>query len=93
MEAANGLDFDAVVKSLESQAAFYSSTLGAMSETDFAKQVDLFGQSSSSGSLIVNLVLSGHAAYRTQLFLYLKACGREELGTYNLWGGMDAPAA
>jgi hypothetical protein len=39
----------------------------------------------------VNLVLSGHAAYRTQLFLYLKACGREELSTYNLWGGMDAP--
>jgi hypothetical protein len=37
------------------------------------------------------MVLCGCAAYRTQLFLYLKACGREELSTMNLWGGMDAP--
>jgi hypothetical protein len=43
--------------------------------------------------MLVNLVAGGHAAYRTQLFLYLKACGREELNTMNLWGGVDAPAA
>ena len=40
----------------------------------------------------MNLVLCGCAAYRTQLFLYLKACGREELGTMNLWAGTDVPA-
>ena len=44
-------------------------------------------------SPLVHLALGGFAAYRTQLFLYLKACGREELGTVNLWGGVDAPAA
>jgi hypothetical protein len=32
----------------------------------------------------------GRAAYRTQLFLYLKACGRHELSTVNLWAGADA---
>ena len=53
----------------------------------------MFGQKSSRGSFIVNNVLSGCAAYRTQLFLYLKACGREELGTWNLWVGIDAPPA
>ncbi len=42
---------------------------------------------------MVNLVLCSCAAYRTQLFLYLKACGREELGTMNLWAGVDQPAA
>ena len=44
---------------------------------------------------IVSLVLGGCAAYRTQLFCYLKACGRDELNTMNLWAGMDAamPAA
>ena len=36
-------------------------------------------------------VRCGYAAYRTQLFVYLKACGREELNTMNLWAGMDAP--
>ena len=39
----------------------------------------------------MNLVLSGYAAYRTQIFQHLKSCGREELSTMNLWGGMDAP--
>jgi hypothetical protein len=46
----------------------------------------------STGASLVNVVLCGCAAYRTQLFLYLKACGREDLGTMNLWAGMDAPA-
>jgi hypothetical protein len=39
------------------------------------------------------MVLGGSAAYRTQLFLYLKACGREELNTMNLWAGTDASMA
>jgi hypothetical protein len=63
-----------------------------MSDADFRAEVDLLGQKSSRGAFIVNLVLSGCAAYRTQLFLYLKACGREDLSTMNLWAGMDPPA-
>jgi hypothetical protein len=39
------------------------------------------------------MVLRGPAAYRTQVFLYLKSCGREELGTYNLRAGMNSPTA
>jgi hypothetical protein len=52
----------------------------------------MFGRKSSRGLLVITLVLNGHAAYRTQLFLYLKACGREELSTMNLWAGADMPA-
>jgi len=48
---------------------------------------------SGEGAFIVNLVLAGCAAYRTQLFIYLKACGREELTTSNLWGGADPQPA
>ncbi|PYT19806.1 MAG: hypothetical protein DMG58_35465 [Acidobacteria bacterium] len=59
-----------------------------------AKQPGLFAELLSSctdrGSMIVSLVLCHFAAYRMQLFLYLKACGREELSTLNLWAGMDA---
>ena len=39
---------------------------------------------------LLELVLNGCAAYRTQLFCYLKSCGREELSTSNLWQGVDA---
>ncbi len=37
------------------------------------------------------LVLNAHGAYRTQLVCYSKSCGREKLGTMNLWAGVDAP--
>jgi len=50
----------------------------------------MFGRTSARGRQLVNLVLNGHAAYRTQLFCYLKSCGREELSTMNLWAGLDA---
>jgi hypothetical protein len=49
----------------------------------------MFGSKTTRGSLLVNLVISGYAAYRTQLFCYLKSCGREELDTMNLWAGVD----
>ena len=63
--------------------------LGAWTDADFRAEVDMFGNKSSRGYLIVNLVLGGHAAYRTQLFCYLKACGRDELNTMNLWAATD----
>jgi hypothetical protein len=92
-EAAKKRDFDQTVKSLETQADAYASLLGDVTDEQFREEMDFFGRKSSRGAFIVNLVLAGHAAYRTQLFNYLKACGREELGTMNLWAGMDAPVA
>ena len=54
---------------------------------------DFDGNRTSRGAFLVNLVLCGCAAYRTQLFLYLKACGRRELNSSNLWLGVDAAPA
>jgi len=89
--AADAKDFDAIVKDIESLSAFYSTSLSPVSEATLSEQVDLFGQKASRGAHMVFFIFGGHAAYRTQLFLYLKACGRDELNTMNLWGGMDAP--
>jgi hypothetical protein len=89
---AKALDLDQTIAALGAQADRYASLLGAMSDADFRTEVTMFGEKTTRGAFIVNLVLSGCAAYRTQLFLYLKASGREELGTMNLWAGMDAPA-
>jgi len=94
-EAANqakAMNFDQVVKAIEQHKGIYADLLGGFSDQDFRSDIDLFGTGKTSkGSVLVNLVLAGCAAYRTQLFLYLKACGREELNTMNLWGGVDAP--
>ena len=90
-EAANAQDFDQTLAAIEAQADVYA-TLGGMSDADLRGEIELFGQKGTRGAFIVNMLLCGCAAYRTQLFLYLKACGREELNTMNLWAGIDGPA-
>ena len=89
---ANKMSFDQAVAAIGQQSDEYARRLGAWTDEDFRKEVDMFGRKSSRGLLVITLVLNGHAAYRTQLFLYLKACGREELSTTNLWAGADMPA-
>ena len=91
--AAKAMNFDQVLQAIGKQGAVCAKLLGEFSDADLRGEIEMFGRKSSRGSLLVNMVLSGYAAYRTQLFLYLKACGREELNTMNLWAGADAPMA
>jgi len=90
---AEARDFDQTVAAIAGHVDAYATLLKDVPDADFRGEVMGFdGNKTSRGAFIVNLVLCGCAAYRTQLFLYLKACGREELGTMNLWAGIDAPA-
>ena len=92
-KAAKLRDWDQTVAALATQSDQYATLLGEWTDADFRADIDPFGRGKTSkGAFLVNMVLSGHAAYRTQLFCYLKACGSDELNTYNLWAGMDAPA-
>jgi hypothetical protein len=85
--------FDETMAAIAAHADTYASVLGDMSDADFRAEVAPFGEKTTRGAFLVRWVLCGCAAYRTQIFLYLKSCGRDELGTSNLWAGMDAPAA
>ena len=92
MNEANAMNFDQVLGAIEKQSATYAQLVSEFSDADFRGEIDPFGAGKTTrGAFIVNLVLGGCAAYRTQLFLYLKACGRDELNTMNLWQGVDAP--
>ena len=91
MQGAETRDFDETLAAIAAQRDTYASRLGAMSDADFRVEIEMFGRRTTRGAFLVNTVLCGYAAYRTQLFVYLKACGREELNTMNLWGGVDAP--
>lgn len=86
---AKTFDFDQAVAEVGKLAGEYPRLLNDWTDADFRSEVNLFGNIFTRGSMLVNQVLSGHAAYRMQLFLYLKACGREELNTVNLWVGAD----
>ncbi len=90
-QAAQARDFAQTVAAIGQQSDFYAKVLGSMSDADFRAEIEMFGSKSSKGAFFVNVVLCGYAAYRTQLFVYLKACGRTELNTMNLWAGIDAP--
>ena len=92
-KAAAGCDLDQTLAAIAGHREMYATLLNDMSDADFRTEIEMFGTKTTRGAFIVNLVLCGCAAYRTQLFCYLKACGREELSTMNLWAGMDAPAA
>ncbi|MGH9722024.1 MAG: hypothetical protein ACRD8O_17590 [Bryobacteraceae bacterium] len=91
--AAKALDFDRAVSAIQNQSDEYARLLSQWTEADFRGEIDVFGNKSTRGSLLVNLVLGAYAAYRTQLFCYLKSCGREELNTMNLWAGVDGAMA
>jgi hypothetical protein len=93
-KAAAARNWDETVAVIAAQSDQYAELVGSMTPADFRGEMDPFGRGKTTkGAFLVNLALCGCAAYRTQLFCYLKACGRDELGTMNLWGGMDAPVA
>ena len=90
--AAAAQSYEQTLAAIAAQPATYAALLADVSDGDLRADIDPFGAGTSSrGAFLVTQVLCGCAAYRTQLFLYLKACGREELNTWNLWVGMDEP--
>jgi len=94
VKAADMRNLDETLAIIAGLPDVYERLLSGMNDADFRGEMTGFdGQKISRGAFIVSLVLGGHAAYRTQLFLYLKSCGQEELGTVNLWRGSDAVPA
>jgi hypothetical protein len=89
--AANARTFDETVAAIAAQSDAYATVLADIADADFAAEIAPFRQPTTRGGFLVRWVLGGCAAYRTQLFCYLKSCGREELSTWDLWQGMDAP--
>jgi hypothetical protein len=92
--AASARTFDEALAAIAAQPDAYATLLAGVSDDDLRAEIDPFGAGKASrGAFLVTQVLCSCAAYRTQLFLYLKSCGREELNTWNLWVGIDEPAA
>jgi hypothetical protein len=91
--AAKTRDLEQIKQAIGKQSALIPELLGPCSDADLRAEMEMFGMMKATrGSFVVGLVLCHYAAYRMQLFLYLKACGREDLNTMNLWAGLDAPA-
>jgi hypothetical protein len=72
------------------QPALFTELVSSLTDHDLRAQMEIVGQKASRGSWLTWMVLCHYVAYRMQLFLYLKACGREELGTLDLWAAQDS---
>ncbi|HEU4952856.1 MAG TPA: hypothetical protein VFT46_12975 [Holophagaceae bacterium] len=96
-ERAAAMPFEGFPAAMEAQkaaiAAFFA---GVSEETLETQEAPLPGGRGTAplGLAIFNGPQKWLAAYKQQLFLYAKACGKPELATANLWAGLDpAPKA
>jgi hypothetical protein len=87
--ASKAMNWEQAVAAIGRQSDEMTRCIGAWTDAEFRSEINMFGNVTTRGGALVNMVLCGYAAYRTQLFLYLKAMGREELNTINLWAGAD----
>ena len=86
-------NFEQAKAAVAAQRDEYADLLAGLTDADFRAEVtDFDGNKTSRGNFLTNLVLAGCAAYRMQLFLYLKASCAPEINSANLWSGVEAPA-
>ena len=90
--AAQSRTLDELRESIKGQTELFSELIAPFTQEELLHEMEMFGSRKRRGEWLVWLLLSHYAAYRMQLFLYLKSCGRQELSTMNLWGGVDPPA-
>jgi hypothetical protein len=81
-------DFAATV---DQQVEEFASMIKSIPESDLlSREITLpNGMKLPLGAALLEFNMKFMTAYRMQLFLYLKACGRTDLVTSNLWKGMD----
>lgn len=77
---------------MDAQLEDVKATLEQFDEDELEKQINIYnmGEKTKAAYLVENLT-KWSAAYKTQLFLYIKSSGNTSLGTSNLWGGVDMP--
>ncbi len=84
---------EGISDALDRQADGLKEIFASIPDEDFANRMvqNPLGQEFTLGRALMEMPLKWMVAYRMQLFLYAKGAGNTEIGTYNCWGGMDAP--
>ena len=88
--AAKGRNLEDLKDAIGKQPVLFAELVEPLTDDDLRAEMEMFGAKASRGSWLVWMVLCHYVAYRMQLFLYLKGCGREELSTLDLWAGIDS---
>jgi hypothetical protein len=77
---------------IDKEEARFMELVSPMSKEELEEEVDMWGRKQSRAMHLFGLLRMA-SAYKMQLFLYMKQSGTSEIGTMNLWAGMDQPPA
>ena len=61
----------------------------ALTDEELAVESEIFGQTQTLAMHLFGMS-KWAVAYKMQLFLYIKACGKHDINTSNLWRGVDS---
>ncbi len=75
---------------MDKEIAHVTELVTPLTEEQLNKEVDMWVTRSVAMHLLH--ALQNATAYKMQMFLYMKASGTENIGTMNVWAGMDAEA-
>lgn len=89
-ESFDASTFDAA---MDADVAQVISILEAASDEKLAEEKTMWGAMKDTRGGHILSIYNLYVAYKTQIFLQLKAAGLNDLGTMNLWAGVDAPVA
>jgi hypothetical protein len=85
-----GLTLESAAARFDAQLAAIIEMVNSTSDETLGEMISLWGMPpTSKGVLLVTLPLAWMYAYKTQLFTTIKIAGNENMGTMNLWAGMD----
>lgn len=65
--------------------------LQSLTEEQWSEEISIWGRTGSRSMFLIDYVFAFLGAYKMQLFLQLKHAGLSDLGTMNLWAGVDQP--
>lgn len=85
-----GITYENFIEHMDSQIALVREKIGALTEEDMARVATVWGYTAPLSLRLMGL-LKNAVGYKMQLFLYIKACGNADIGTSNLWAGVDMP--
>ncbi len=75
---------------MNKEASEVKALIEPMTDEDLKQEIPMWGRTQSKAMHLLGL-LKIASAYKMQLFLYMKQSGTTNIGTMNLWAGMDQP--
>lgn len=84
--------YDQFGAELDRSLAIITAEITSLTESAWSEEITMWGGKTAARSVfLIDYVFAFLGAYKMQLFLQLKHSGLSDLGTMNLWAGIDAP--